>query len=352
VKRNPPIDNAAIAELLAQEAQKAKHPLNRAFRRAARAAFLWPEEAWDIADRNESLTILPSVGPYLEKTILAWLEKPPSPGVVPEIRKNFLTMAKASRILTENPSWRSVARGDLQMHTEWSDGENTIAEMAEAGRARGYEYIAITDHAKSLKIAGGIDEAALSEQAAEIQRVNQTSLAHGNNFRVLRSIELNLSPAGQGDMPPEALRQLDVVIGAFHSALRRTDDQTERYLAAVRNPGVHILAHPRTRIYNHRLGLAADWPEVFAAAAALDKAVEVDCYPDRQDLDGKTLRLAKAAGVKVSLGTDSHHSWQLEFMTLGLAAACAAGIARKNIVNNMSADALLAWVEMLRAKQR
>ena len=100
----------------------------------------------------------------------------------------------------------------------------------------------------------------------------------------MRSIELNLNPAGEGDMEPQALAELDIVIGCFHSALRRKEDQTERYLAALRNPTIQILGHPRGRIYNYRAGLSADWPRVFALAAELDKAVEIDAYPDRQDL--------------------------------------------------------------------
>ena len=119
---------------------------------------------------------------------------------------------------------------------------------------------------------------------AKSPAVNRSLESAGHQLRVLRSIELNLNPAGEGDIEPQALAELDVVIGCFHSALRRKEDQTERYLAALRNPTTQILGHPRGRIYNYRAGLSADWPHVFALAAELDKAVEIDAYPDRQDL--------------------------------------------------------------------
>jgi len=143
------------------------------------------------------------------------------------------------------------------MHSLWSDCSASIAEMAAAATELGYEYIAITDHAKGLKIAGGIDEMQLREQATEIASLNRSLKSAGQKLRVLRSIELNLNPAGQGDMEPQALAELDIVIGCFHSALRRKDDQTERYLSALRNPTIQILGHPRGRIYNYRDGLCA-----------------------------------------------------------------------------------------------
>jgi histidinol phosphatase-like PHP family hydrolase len=225
------------------------------------------------------------------------------------------------------------------MHTEWSDGSGTVRQMAEAAMARGYAYIAITDHAKKLKIAGGITEEQLAEQAAEISRINETV----KNFKVLRSIELNLDTQGGGDMDARSLEHLDIVLAAFHSSLRKTDDQTVRYLAAVKNPFVHILGHPRGRIYNFRLGLSADWERVFSLVAKLGKAVEIDAYPDRQDLNVDLVKMAASAGTYLSLGTDAHHPWQLQFMDFGLASALAAKFPKERILNFMSADQLKKW---------
>jgi histidinol phosphatase-like PHP family hydrolase len=149
-------------------------------------------------------------------------------------------------------------------------------------------------------------------------------------------------------MSEESLAALDLVTGSFHSSLRVKEDQTERYLAALRNPTIQILGHPRGRVYNFRLGLSADWPRVFAEAAALDKALEINCYPDRQDLNVDLLELARAAGTRISLGTDSHHPWQLAFIELGLAATLRAGIPAERIVNFMPLEELRAWVARAR----
>ena len=346
-----PLSNADLAELLARKAETSSGILVRAFRRAARSAFLWPELARDVLDAGRSLTDLHGVGPFIAKQLRAWLEKPPREEIrPPAIRRDFLTRADARLLLAANPEWQKRLRGDLQMHTVWSDGSANVAAMAEAAMERGYEYIAITDHSKGLKIAGGIDEKALAKQAREIAAVNKAS--RGSGVTVLRSIEMNLNPRGEGDMDPKALARLDIVLGAFHSALRTKEDQTSRYLAALRNSDIQILGHPRGRIYNFRMGLKAEWPRVFAEAAKLDKAVEIDSYPDRQDLNVSLLKIARKEGVRISLGTDSHHADQLEFIELGLAAALKARIPPDRIINFMNRASLQAWVAKLRARRR
>ena len=188
----------------------------------------------------------------------------------------------------------------------------------------------------------------MSEQAAEIDAANSSLAADGRKLRVLRSIELNLNPFGQGDMDEAALSRLDIVLGCFHSSLRRKDDQTERYLAALRNPAIQILGHPCGRIYNFRAGLSADWPRVFALAAHLDKAVEIDAYPDRQDLSPDLLAHAKQAGCRISFGTDSHGPSQLRFMAIAAASALETGIEPGRILNFLHREELLAWVSSVR----
>jgi putative hydrolase len=343
------LSNTDVAELLARQAERESGILSRAFRRAARSAFLWPEEVAQIAAQNRSLTELHAIGPVIEKQIRCWLDKLPHVSErTPAIRDDFISLAEAKRLLAEKPRWAKKLRGDMQMHTRWSDGSGTIAEMAEAARKRSYEYIAITDHSKSLKIAGGIDERALRKQGSEIAKINTLAFNLGGKLSILRSVEMNLNPRGEGDMSSKSLLPLDLVLGAFHSSLRRLEDQTERYLAALRNPDIQILAHPRGRIYNYRIGLKADWPHVFAKAARLDKALEIDCYPDRQDLNLKLLKVARDHGTRISLGTDAHHPWQLEFIELGLAAALEAKIAADRIVNFMPLADLKNWAQHIR----
>ena len=341
--------NADLAELLARQSECEEGILARAYRRAARSAFLWPEDAVTLIAQNRSLTELRGIGPYIAKQVRRWIDKPLHVLLKsPPIRREFLTLAEARKLLNKDPTWSNLLRGDLQMHTTWSDGSGTVAQMAEAGCNRDYEYVAITDHSKGLKIAGGIDEAELRKQAAEIAKANVLMSRDGGKLKVLSSIEMNLNPRGEGDMDPRSLSKLDLVLGSFHSILRVKEDQTERYLAALRNRNIQILGHPRGRIYNYRVGLKADWPRVFAEAAELDKALEIDCYPDRQDLNFTLLRIARKEGVRISLGTDAHHPWQLEFIELGLAAALQAKIPADRIVNFMSVLDLKRWVQKLR----
>lgn len=342
--------NSAVAELLAVAAQTAKMPLQKALRRASRKAFMWPEEASSLLAHGRDLTELPGVGPHLARLITGWIQNPPDVPPAPEVRRGFLTLTEARSQLQKNAKLASAVKGDLQMHTQWSDGSGTVEDMARAAAERGYEYIAITDHSKGLKIAGGIDERQLRQQAEEIDAVNASMRAEGRGMEVLRSIELNLNPRGDGDMDPRSLRDLDLVLGCFHSALRKKEDQTERYLSALRNPDIQILGHPRGRIYNFRLGLTADWERVFGLAAELDKAVEIDGYPDRQDLNVDLLKLAKKAGCRISMGTDSHDPLQLRFMEYSLAAASLAGIPGDRILNFMTAPELRHWVATLRER--
>lgn len=140
------------------------------------------------------------------------------------------------------------------------------------------------------------------------------------------------------------------MLGCFHSSLRKRDDQTDRYACALRNPTIQILGHPRRRIYNHRVGLSADWPRVFGVAAELDKAVEIDAFPDRQDLNVDLVSLAKKAGCRISLATDSHDPSQLGFIELGLAAALLADVDPQRVLNFMTLSELLTWVTNVRQR--
>jgi histidinol phosphatase-like PHP family hydrolase len=335
--------------LLALAAETAKMPLQKALRRASRKALFWEEEAVDILVEGRSLTELPAIGVSLERILRRWIENPPELPTPPEVRRNFLTLTEARGILAAKFSLR--ANGDLQMHTRWSDGSGSIEDMAIAAAERGYSYIAVTDHSKGLKIAGGINEAQLQQQEIEIEQVNAALKNEGHKVEVLRSIELNLDTQGRGDMESESLKRLDVVLGCFHSALRKKEDQTARYLAALRNPDIQILGHPRGRIYNYRVGLDADWSQVFDLAANLDKAVEIDAYPDRQDLSFDLVRIAKKSGCRISLGTDAHDPLQLRFMEYALASAVKSGIKPERIVNFLTADELRNWVARVRALQ-
>ncbi|TMC77209.1 MAG: hypothetical protein E6J15_04315 [Chloroflexi bacterium] len=310
---------------------------------------MWPEEATAVQESGRSLTELRSVGPFTAHFIAEWLRQLPDTPVPPPLRDGFITYAHARTVVAAHPEWRAVARADHQMHTNETDGSSTIEEMAGAAAALGRERIAITDHSKTLRITNGMDEARLLAQGEHIAVVN----ADGSDPAVLRGIEMDLSPEGAGDMDPSALARLDIVLGAFHSKLRLRDDQTERYFRALENPDVQVLAHPRGRIYNFRAGLSCDWERVARHAVETGTALEIDAYPDRQDLDVERLRIVAAEGASVSIGTDAHTPDELVFLEIGIASAILAGIPRERVLNVLSARGLADRVGLIRAtKQR
>ncbi|HLQ04774.1 MAG TPA: PHP domain-containing protein, partial [Verrucomicrobiae bacterium] len=317
-------------------------------RRASRSALMWAEEAAAVQESGRSLTELRSVGPFTAHFIARWLREPPDPPAPPPLRAGFITYAHARAVVDGQPEWRAVARADHQMHTNETDGSSTIEEMVEAAAAIGRERIAITDHSKTLRITNGMDEARLLTQGEHITAVN----ASRSDLAVLRGIEMDLTPEGAGDMDPSALAELDLVLGAFHSKLRLRDDQTERYFRALENPDIQVLAHPRGRIYNFRAGLSCDWERVARHAVETGTALEIDAYPDRQDLDVERLRIVAAEGAWVSIGTDAHTPGELVFLEIGIAAAILAGIPRERVLNLLSAGELARQVGLVRATKK
>src|SRR6266571_6764492 len=265
--------------------------------------FGWTEQAAAVLERGGSLTELWRVGPWVARMLTDWITDPPEVPEPPALRRGFLTRADVDAALEGHDDWRAELRADLQMHTTYSDGSVPLAGMAEAAEALGYQYVGITDHSKGLPIANGMDEERLARQGEEVAAMNRSLAASGRGPRVLHSIEMNLSPEGEGDMEPDALARLDLVMGAFHSKLRLTEDQTERYLKALRNTTVNTIAHPRGRRFNVRLGLKADWSIVFEEAAERGTAVEIDASPERQDLPVELLRIALETGVRFTLGS-------------------------------------------------
>jgi histidinol phosphatase-like PHP family hydrolase len=342
--------NIELAELLAQESANHEGNKQKAARRASRHALSWPVEVEDvIADPEAKLTDLSSVGPWVARLIQGWVEEPPeSIEVESDLREDFQTLSAAKERVAGEPEWLDELQGDLQMHSTYSDGSLSIQEMAMHALDLGYSYVAMTDHSKGLHIAGGMSEERLAEQGVEIDDLNRYFENSHVEFRVLKALEMNLSVTGEGDMEPESLQPLDLILGSFHSQLRKKEDQTARYVAGVRNPDVNVLGHPRGRQWNFRLGLIADWPKVFDAAAELDKAVEIDAHPNRQDLNRDLLELARESGVRISIGTDAHYKHELRYIEIGLSAAMSVGIERDRIINYMSADELIDWARSTR----
>jgi hypothetical protein len=163
---------------------------------------------------------------------------------------------------------------------------------------------------------------------------------------------MDITPEGASDMDPHVLARLDLVLGAFHSKLRLRDDQTERYFRALENPDIQVLAHPRGRIYNFRAGLTCDWERVARHAAETGTALEIDAYPDRQDLDVERLGIVAAEGAWISVGTDAHTPSELVFLEIGIAAAILAGVPRGRVLNLLSGSELAERVGLIRATKK
>ena len=338
------LSNADLGELLWEAGREEKDHRRRALERASRAARFWPEEAFEIVGAGRELTELNAVGPWVAERIEAWLEHPPPVEEPEEARRGFLTYAEVRRTLDDDPAWESTPHADLQMHTTWSDGSLPLEEMVDTARELGRSFVAITDHSQALAIAHGMSPEKLAEQGLAIEAVNEAFGTAGDPFRVLRSMEVDLFADGSIDMDDDSLGSLDVVLGAFHSALRAKDDQTERYLKALAQPELNVLAHPKARMYGRRPGLSADWHRVFAEAARLSKAVELDATVWRQDLNVGLATIAREEGVEwFSIGSDAHTAQELEFLPFGMATAAMAGIPRTRILNYRPVEFVRSW---------
>ena len=346
-----PLTNADIGELLWRAGDEETAHRRRALQRAGRAARYWPDEAADLAAAGRSLTELRGVGPWVGAQIHRWLDGPPPVPEPDETRRGFLTYAEVRRVLDDAPDWEATPHADLQVHSTDSDGALPFAEIATLAQGLGRPYIAITDHSGSLTIANGMDPERLAEQGRRIDAFNAQREAAGDPFRILRSIEMDVFVDGTVDAEPADLAPLDLVLGAFHSKLRLREDQTERYLAALAHPSVHVLAHPQARMYGRRAGLSADWPRVFEHAAELGKAVELDATPARQDLSVELATVAVEAGVRwFSIGSDAHVPLELEFLPYGLATAALAGVPRERVLNYLPVRAVRDWAGELRER--
>jgi histidinol phosphatase-like PHP family hydrolase len=228
------------------------------------------------------------------------------------------------------------------MHSDYSDGRMTLAELVEGCLARGYAYCAVTDHSYGLPIARGVSMSSLKKQHAEINAINRR---YQGRFRMLKGIEANILADGTLDMKASELRTLEVILAAPHSKLRTQDDQTARLLTALKTPGVHILAHPRGRKFGARPGITANWERVFAAAAASGVAIEIDGDPSRQDVDFELAQRAVRTGCLFALDSDAHSVEELRYAEIAIAHARLAGIPKARIINCWDIDRLRAWLD-------
>ena len=258
--------------------------------------------------------------------------------IPPEMRENNgeIELARKGKLpkLIEYGS----LKGDLQVHSDESDGTATIEEMARAAREFGLDYIAITDHTKSLALAGGLDEEELLEQAGRIAALNDSL----EGIRVLSSAEVNIMKDGSLDIASNVLDKLDVVGASIHSHFYLpVEEQTERLIKAARNPSVDILFHPTGRLINRREGYPVDIEKVISVARDTGTVLEIDAHYDRLDLKDEYARIAVKEGIKLMIDSDAHHPVHYAFLKFGIAQARRAWATEADVLNSLQADSLL-----------
>ena len=355
----PPDTNRLIASLLRDLASVQSSAQRKwGYKRAAAAVLDLDEPIEHYLQDDGTLRKIPNIGPSSTRIILEVLRtgrsalvdeavaaSPQSAQVERSrgLRENFLSRAQVVAALND-PALRGLRRehylGDLQMHSTWSDGSEPLDALVEGCLARGYRYCAITDHSYGLPIARGVSMADLRRQHAEIDALNRS---YTGRFQMLKGIEANIKADGEVDMTLDERRTLDIVVASPHSALRVSTDQTPRMVAAVTQPAVHILGHPRGRMFSSRPGVTADWDAVFEAAAASRVAIEIDGDPSRQDVDFALARRAVKAGCLIALDSDAHSPAQLEYADTAIAHARLAGVPKARAINTWPLEKLLAW---------
>jgi DNA polymerase (family 10) len=268
------------------------------------------------------------------------------PWIAPELREDAGEIdAALQRKLPDLVALEDI-RGDLHCHTNATDGHHTIEALVSAAERRGYKYVAITDHSPSTRVAGGLRA---DELAAHVKKIRAVQARHPR-ITVLAGSECDILPDGSLDYPDRVLAQLDLVIGSVHVAFKQSrSEMTRRICRALAHPRVHVLGHPTGRLIGERDPYAVDIDEVLRTARRYDKAVEINAYPDRLDLNDAHARRAHELGVRVAVSTDTHMLDHLDFMELGVATARRGWTETPRVVNTWPAAKLLAWLRAERA---
>jgi DNA polymerase (family X) len=255
--------------------------------------------------------------------------------IPPELRENQGEIEAAEKHALPSLIVQKDLQGDVHMHTIETDGRCTIEEMAGAARARGYKYMAITDHSKNLAFANGLDDKRAVEHIARIRGADTQM----EGLKIFAGVEVDILADGSLDLSDSVLEQMDVVIASVHSHFNQSPaEMTERLLKAVENPNTSLIGHPTGRLLLRRDAYAFDVDSVFKAAAKHKVAMELNAYPDRLDLCDRHLRLAKQHGLKIVINTDSHHTSHLEKIRFGVLQARRAWLTKEDVLNTLPAQ--------------
>ncbi len=262
--------------------------------------------------------------------------------VPPEIREDLgeIELALGHR-LPELIEQEDI-RGDVHMHTVYSDGDSTVEQMAAHAKSLGYEYIAITDHSQSLNIARGLDPRRLESQINEIDAFNETAAG----IKVLKGMEVDILGDGSLDMDGSLLDKLDIVIGSVHSGFKQSREQiTGRIIKAMATGLVDVIGHPSGRLIGERDAYEADWDAVFSAAGTYHVAMEINSYPLRLDLTDTMIKKAHSKGLKFMITTDSHDPKQMRYMSYGVSVARRGWLEKRDVVNTKNYKGFMKWLK-------
>lgn len=354
----PPVTNGRVASALLALAA-AEDPLSRRAAEYRAAARTLRQLDADLFGRRVAVASLPGVSPRAADAIASFLACGSDENVGDALaamldradpaahrKADFLSRADVDRILSA-PEGISHAdlRGDAHLHTDRSDGRMPLAALHRALEARGDAYALLTDHARDCAVAGGLFPADFRAQRREVDALN----ARTGTFAMFVGAEANIAEDGSLDVTPAGVPELDAVVASVHTELRGTRDQTARLVRAVETPGVAVLGHPKGRLYDMRSGVRADWPRVFAAAAARGVAIELNGCPERLDLPPALARIAETSGCLFSISSDAHAAAHLSFLDYGLAVARLAGVPAGRVVNTWSRDRFADWLEERRS---
>ncbi len=255
------------------------------------------------------------------------------PWIPPEIREDSGEIEAAANNALPSLIAQKNIRGDLHIHSTWSDGEDSILAMAQAARQLGYEYLAITDHTVTVGVTHGLNARAILKQLKEIERVRQRI----KGIKILSGSEVDIRKDGSLDLPNDILSKLDVVVASIHTSFKMSKtEMTKRLLKAIKNPQVDIIGHPSTREINHREPIEVDWEIIMKEARQSKTALEINSFWNRLDLNDVQARMAKNLGVKLVISTDAHNVAELNNMKFGIATARRGWIEKKDVLNTLS----------------
>lgn len=272
-----------------------------------------------------------------EKDFYAYFNLPFIPPTVREDGSELTKLDQLSKLITLDD-----IKGDFHMHTTWSDGAHSIEEMVEASRTKGYTHIVITDHSNYLKVANGLSKERLLKQMETIKEIN----AKYTDIEVFSGTEMDILPDGSLDFEDDILKQLDFVIASIHSSFSQPQEKImERLQTAMKNPYVHMIAHPTGRIIEQRDGYNPDVPTLIEWAKEYGKILELNASPYRLDLKTEHLKLAVEAGVPIAINTDAHHIDQLKYMDIGVRYAQKAWLHKENVVNTWTLEQFKQFIQ-------